>query len=164
MFKIHERSRSCFTNRNFLARIFAAPHFILKWQKVRCSWNKKQWQAFWILRVRSRLEFTKFFSRLIKGVDKEEQSFIIRQEGQTCTSAIPPNKRPVDNTLHHDGELCLKLSVGKASVMIFIEELACTKNCVLRLPLTGNRWNDSIRYLQGKINWWVACEVEETYL
>jgi len=44
------------------------------------------------------------------------ESFLTRQGGQTCTSAIPPNKRPVDNTLRLDGELCLKLSVGKASV------------------------------------------------
>ena len=58
-----------------------------------------------------------------------------RQSGQTCTSAIPPHKRLVDNTLQLDGLLCLNLSVGKASVMIFIEELACSKNCVLRLPL-----------------------------
>jgi hypothetical protein len=26
------------------------------------------------------------------------------------------------------------------------------------------RWNDSIRYLQGKIIWRVSCELEETYL
>jgi hypothetical protein len=58
-----------------------------------------------------------------------------RQSGQTCTSPIPPNKRPVDNTLQLDGELCLTLSVGKANVMIFIEELACSKICVLRVPL-----------------------------
>jgi len=57
-----------------------------------------------------------------------------RQTGQSSTSATPPNKRLVDNTLRSDGELCLSLSVGKASVIIFIEELACSKICVLRLP------------------------------
>jgi hypothetical protein len=57
------------------------------------------------------------------------------QSGQTCTSPILPNRRPVDNTLQLDGESCLILSVGKASVMIFMEELACSKICVLLLTL-----------------------------
>jgi len=57
-----------------------------------------------------------------------------RQTGQTSTSTTPPNKRLVDNTLCGDGEICLILSVGKASVLIFIEELAFSKICVLRLP------------------------------
>ena len=57
-----------------------------------------------------------------------------RQNGQISTSATPPNKRLFDNTLRGEGEICLTLSVGKASVMIFIEELACSKIYVLRLP------------------------------
>jgi len=57
-----------------------------------------------------------------------------RQTGKISTSATPPNKRQVDNTLSGDGEICLILSVDKASVMIFMEELAFSKICVLRLP------------------------------
>jgi hypothetical protein len=56
-----------------------------------------------------------------------------KQAVHTSTSATPPNKLLVDNTLRGDGELCLTLSIGKASVMIFNEERACSKICVLRL-------------------------------
>jgi hypothetical protein len=81
-----------------------------------------------------RLNSRNFFQDALKKLTQEEESFVTRQTGQSSTSATPPNKRLVDNTLRSDGELCLRLSVGKASVIIFIEELACSKICVLRLP------------------------------
>ena len=35
---------------------------------------------------------------------------------------------------------------------------------ILNRSPTGNRWNDSIRYVRGKINWRVSCDLEETHL
>ena len=134
MCKMYVRSWSYFTNRNFLARNFPAPQFILKWQKLRCCWNKKQVKAFWILKVRSRLNSGTFSQEGLNKLAQEEESFMTRQSGGSSTSAIPPNKRPVDYKIRLNGELCLTLSVGIASV-IFIEGFACSKICVLRLPL-----------------------------
>jgi hypothetical protein len=68
----------------------------------------------------------------LKKLKQEEESFMTRQTGQSSTSSTFPNKRLVDNTLRSDGELCLGLSAGKASVMIFIDELAFSKTCFLR--------------------------------
>jgi hypothetical protein len=81
-----------------------------------------------------RLNSRNFSQDGLKKLTQEEESFMTRQTGKSSTSATPPNKRLVDNTLHSEGEVCLSLSVGKASVMIFIEELGCSKICVLRLP------------------------------
>ena len=70
----------------------------------------------------------------LKKFTLDEESFMTGQSGQTCTSPMTPNKRPVFNTTRGDGELCLTLSVGKASVMIFIEETASSNIRVLQLP------------------------------